>query len=243
MDRRTAIITGASRGIGRAAATRFASMGYDIAVSCIKNSMLLDTLKEEAARYSTRCTVYTGDMGSYKDAEEFINLVLQEHGTPDILVNNAGISYTGLLQDMEPWEWEHIIRSNLTSVFNCSKLVIPAMLKKHSGRIINISSVWGCTGASTEAAYSATKGGINAFTMALAKELAPSNIQVNAVACGIIDTSMNSFLSPGELEAIKEEIPACRIGTPGEVADFIFQLSQSTSYLTGQIIKLDGGWI
>ncbi len=116
------------------------------------------------------------------------------------------------------------------------------MLKRKSGKIINISSVWGCTGASAEVAYSAAKGGVNAFTKALAKELAPSNIQVNAIACGIIDTEMNSSFSEEEIEAIKEEIPACRLGTPDEVAGLACQLAESSSYLTGQVIKLDGGW-
>ncbi len=243
MNTKTVVITGASRGIGRASAIKFASMGYNIAASCIKNTCALDTLKKEACRCNTRCITYTGDMGNYKDVEEFFEIIQKEYGTPDVLVNNAGISYTGLLQDMTPEEWEHIMHTNLYSVFYCSKLVIPMMLKRKSGKIINISSVWGCTGASAEAAYSAAKGGVNAFTMALAKELAPSNIQANAIACGIIDTDMNSFLSKEEIEAIKEEIPACRLGTPEEVAEFIYQLAESSSYLTGQVIKFDGGWV
>lgn len=242
MERKTAVITGASRGIGYAAAIKLASKGYDIAASCIKNTNLLDTLRKEIQKLNAKCTIYTGDMGNYKDAASFFNLIQKNHDRADVLVNNAGISYVGLIQDMSPDEWQHIIHTNLDSVFNCCKLAIPLMLKEKSGRIINISSVWGCTGASTEAAYSATKGGINAFTMALAKELAPSNIQVNAIACGIIDTSMNSFLSQEELDAIKEEIPACRLGTPEDVASLICQLAESTSYLTGQVIKLDGGW-
>lgn len=243
MRRKTAIITGASRGIGRAAAIKLAGMGYDIAASCIKNTHLLDTLRQEICHLNVNCTIYTGDMGNYKDAASFFKLIQEEPGRADVLINNAGISYVGLLQDMSPDEWKYIMHANLDSVFNCCKLAIPMMLKEKSGKIINISSVWGCTGASTEAAYSATKGGINALTMALAKELAPSNIQVNAIACGIIDTSMNDFLSQEELNTIKEEIPACRLGTPEDVASLICQLSESTSYLTGQVIKLDGGWV
>lgn len=243
MDKKTAVITGASRGIGRKTAIKFASMGYNIAVSCIKNTQSLVALKEEIDKYNTKCIIFTGDMGNYKDTEEFFGLIQKEYGTLNILVNNAGISYTGLLQDMTPKEWEHVIHTNLNSVFYCSKLAIPIMLKQKLGKIINISSVWGCVGASTEVAYSAAKGGVNAFTMALAKELAPSNIQVNAIACGIIDTDMNSFLSKEETEAIKEAIPACHLGTPEEVAEFIYQLAQSNSYLTGQVIKFDGGWI
>lgn len=243
MNMKTAVITGASRGIGYACALKLAGMGYNIAVNCHKNSCLLDKLEEETRKYNIKCLKHTGDIGIYENASGFFNSIENQLGVPDILVNNAGISYIGLLQDMTPEEWNYIIQVNLTSVFNCSKLVIPMMLKRKSGKIINISSVWGCTGASAEVAYSATKGGVNAFTKALAKELAPSNIQVNAIACGIIDTEMNSLFSGEEIEAIKEEIPACRLGTPGETAGLVCQLAESSSYLTGQVIKLDGGWI
>ena len=140
-------------------------------------------------------------------------------------------------------EWERLISVNLSSVFYCCKLAIPGMVRKKQGTIINISSVWGVCGASCEAAYSASKGGVNALTMALAKELAPSGIQVNAIACGAIDTDMNRFLEPEERNALLEEIPAGRMGTPEEAAQLVLQLAQSPSYLTGQIIRLDGGWI
>lgn len=240
---KTAVITGASRGIGYACALKLAGMGYNIAVNCHKNSCLLDRLEEETRKYNIKCIKHTGDIGIFENASHFFKTIEEEAGLPDVLINNAGVSYIGLLQDMLPDEWDYLMRTNLTSVFNCSKLVIPLMLKRKSGKIINISSVWGCTGASAEVAYSASKGGINAFTMALAKELAPSNIQVNAIACGIIDTDMNRSFSKEEIDAIKEEIPACRIGTPGEVAGLVSQLAESGSYLTGQVIKLDGGWI
>ena len=140
-------------------------------------------------------------------------------------------------------EWNQILASNLSSVFSCCKLAIPGMVRKQAGKIINISSVWGVCGASCEAAYSATKGGVNSLTMALAKELAPSNIQVNAIACGAIDTEMNHFLSPEEQESLLEEIPAGRMGTPAEAADLVLKISEAPAYLTGQIIRLDGGWI
>lgn len=243
VDKKTAVITGASRGIGSYTALKFASMGYNIAICCMKNTNYLISLQKEVLKYGVNCVIYTGDMGYYKNCVEFFNLLYKEYGKVDVLVNNAGVSYNGLLQDMKPEEWEYVIRTNLSSVFYCSKLVIPIMLRRKSGKIINISSVWGCVGASTEVAYSASKGGVNSFTMALAKELAPSNIQVNAIACGIINTDMNSFLSIEETYAITEEIPACRLGTPKEVADFIYQIAESGSYLTGQVIKFDGGWI
>ena len=135
-----------------------------------------------------------------------------------------------------------VIRTNLTSVFNCCRLAIPDMVRKKSGRIINISSVWGSRGASCEVAYSATKGGINAFTKALAKELAPSNIQVNAIACGAIDTEMNYILKNEDLIALADEIPMGRLGHAEEVAELAYHLGTETEYLTGQIIGLDGGW-
>lgn len=242
MNRKSVIITGASRGIGKAIALKYARQGYDVSISCIHSTDRLEQVRKEIESHSVSCLTFQGDMGIYEQAEEFIRLSVQQFGCPDILINNAGISYVGLLQDMSPEEWEHILRTNLTSVFHCSKLVIPHMLQPKRGKIINISSVWGSAGASMEVAYSATKGGIHAFTKALAKELAPSGIQVNAIACGIIDTEMNQFLSPDELHAITDEIPAGRVGKPDEVADLVYAVSQGQDYLTGQIITLDGGW-
>ena len=160
----------------------------------------------------------------------------------DILVNNAGISHIGLLQDMTYEEWQNIINVNLGSVFTMCKNVIPFMLKAGHGKIINISSVWGNVGASCEVAYSASKGGINSFTRALAKELAPSNIQVNAIAFGAIDTDMNHFLDEEERTSLIDEIPAGRLASPEEAAQFITSISDSGTYLTGQIISMDGGW-
>ena len=191
----------------------------------------------------SECIAYTGDIGNFQKCETFFKLIAQSYSKIDILVNNAGISHIGLLQDMSPDEWHNIVEANLTSVFNCCKLAIPIMLSRHAGKIVNISSVWGCVGASTEVAYSATKGGINSFTKALAKELAPSNIQVNAIACGIIDTDMNGFLNDDELQSVLDEVPAGRIGKPEDVAKLAFDITNTSDYLTGQVIKLDGGWI
>ena len=140
-------------------------------------------------------------------------------------------------------EWNSLIQSDLTSVFCCCKLALPSMIRRRRGKIINISSVWGICGASCEVAYSAAKGGVNALTKALAKELAPSNIQVNAIACGAIDTEMNAWMDEDEKNALLEEITAGRMGQPEEAADLIMQLCSSSSYLTGQVIALDGGWI
>lgn len=243
MKKKSVIITGASRGIGKAIALKYAEQGYNVSVCCCHNIQQLENVGRQIELQGASCLTFQGDMGIFSQAEQFIAQSVHRFGIPDILINNAGISYMGLLQDMSCQDWDTLLRTNLTSVFNCCKLVIPHMLKPKQGKIINISSVWGQTGAATETAYSATKGGINAFTRSLAKELAPSNIQVNALACGIIDTDMNSGLSPEEIGDIADEIPTGRMGQPGEVADFVSQLTDSPSYLTGQIITLDGGWL
>ena len=240
---KTVVVTGASRGIGRSVSIYYAQNGFNVCICCRKNSEMLEKVRQEILNYGVECIAYTGDIGNFQKCETFFKLIAQSYSKIDILVNNAGISHIGLLQDMSPDEWHNIVEANLTSVFNCCKLAIPIMLSRHAGKIVNISSVWGCVGASTEVAYSATKGGINSFTKALAKELAPSNIQVNAIACGIIDTDMNSFLNDDELQSVLDEVPAGRIGKPEDVAKLAFDITNTSDYLTGQVIKLDGGWI
>lgn len=241
---KTVFITGASRGIGRAIAIRFAAAGYRLALCCRHNSDMLRELQTLITeQYHTDCLIYTADTGNYSQMASMLNDTIQHFHHIDVLVNNAGISYIGLLTDMSSEDWQNILNTNLTSVFNSCRLTVPGMVHRHSGKIINISSVWGCCGASCEVAYSATKGGINAFTQALAKELAPSNIQVNAIACGAIDTDMNAFLSEDERASLIEEIPAGRLGTPAEVGSLVQSLCSDSGYLTGQVIQLDGGWI
>ena len=240
---KTVVVTGASRGIGRAVSIYYAQNGFNVCICCRKNSEMLEKVRQEILNYGVECIAYRGDIGNFQKCETFFKLIAQSYSKIDILVNNAGISHIGLLQDMSPDEWHNIVEANLTSVFNCCKLAIPIMLSRHAGKIVNISSVWGCVGASTEVAYSATKGGINSFTKALAKELAPSNIQVNAIACGIIDTDMNGFLNDDELQSVLDEVPAGRIGKPEDVAKLAFDITNTSDYLTGQVIKLDGGWI
>lgn len=235
-----ALVTGASRGIGREIAHMLAADGYHLYLTCIRSEkMLADYAAELSGRYNVSCTPFTGDMGNAQDVEALFSSI----ETLDVLINNAGISYVGLLSEMSPSDWRKILSANLDSVFYTSRLAIPLMLRRHSGRIINISSVWGNVGASMETAYSASKGGVNSFTKALAKELAPSNIQVNAIACGAIDTEMNHFLHREDLIALLDEIPAGRLGQAAEVADLAYHLGYKESYLTGQIIGLDGGWM
>lgn len=233
-------ITGASRGIGRAIAHAFAKEGYDIYMVCKNN---LASMQEFASSlqdaYATRTFCYAVDLGDSEALEQLLDTLPEM----DVIINNAGISYVGLLTDMTLGEWNQIININLTSAFLICRKLLPAMIAKQSGHIVNISSVWGNVGASMEVAYSATKGGLNSFTRALAKEVAPSGIQVNAIACGLIDTDMNACFSKKDLDSVIEEIPADRIGQPEEVAALCLQLVQAPGYLTGQIIALDGGWI
>ena len=243
MSRKTVLVTGASRGIGKAIAVKFAKKGYNVAISCIRTKDRLLQKKKEIEGFQVPCLAYLGDMGDMSCCEELFSKIKTRFGGVDVLVNNAGVSYIGLLQDMSSQDWERMLHMNLTSAFNCCKLAIPYMVQQQQGKIINISSVWGVCGASCEAAYSATKGGINALTKALAKELAPSNIQVNAVACGAIDTEMNQWMSEEDLIALVDEIPAGRLGKAEEVADLVYHLGYKNSYLTGQVIGLDGGWI
>ena len=240
--KKTVLISGSGRGIGRAIATRFAKEGYKIAINANKSKDELEETKDYLRSLGVPVLVGQGDVGNYEFCKEFVDEVKNTLGSVDILVNNAGISHIGLLSDMKPNEWNEVINTNLTSLYNLSSLVIPDMVRKSAGKIINISSVWGNVGASMEVAYSASKGGMNSFTKALAKELAPSNIQVNAIACGAIDTEMNSFLDSNELAALIDEIPASRLGNPEEVAELTYSLATGNDYLTGQIISLDGGW-
>ncbi|MBR1893490.1 MAG: SDR family NAD(P)-dependent oxidoreductase [Lachnospiraceae bacterium] len=225
-----ALVTGASRGIGRAIAEHLEKEGVELFLICHKDVHSLEPLSG---------THFAGDIGDF----EFVSNVINSMPRIDYLINNAGISKIGLLQDMKPYEWDEILRTNLTSLYNTCHAAIPKMIHQKYGKIINISSAWGNVGASTEVAYSATKGGVNAFTRALAKELAPSNIQVNAIACGVIDTDMNKCFDEEERQALIDEIPACRMGTPDDVAELVSSLVNGNSYLTGQVIGLDGGWI
>lgn len=235
------LITGASSGIGRETALKYAKNEHPVIIICKNNRSALMDLEQEILEMGGRVLSYVKDVSQFNEVSDMFRELETQNMIPDILINNAGISYVGLLQDMSHEEWRRVIDTNLTSAFNCSKCAIPYMLKKHSGRIVNISSMWGNVGASCEVAYSASKGGINTFTKALAKELAPSGIAVNAIAFGMVDTRMNAFLDEEEKASLIEEIPAGRILSPQESADIIYSVSMMNSYVTGQIITADGG--
>lgn len=242
--KQTALITGASRGIGAALAETFARAGYQLTLCCQHSEEKLMTLsKRLQEQYHTTVLVRIGDVGDYAFVKTMVDATLEAFGAIDVLINNAGISYIGLLTDMSIEDWNRIVATDLTSVFSTCRCVVPSMVHNKRGRIINISSVWGNVGASCEVAYSACKGGINSFTRALGKELAPSQITVNAIACGVIDTDMNRCFSEEERADLIAEIPAERMGRPEEVAELAFSIASGHAYLNGQIITLDGGWI
>ncbi|MBR1861603.1 MAG: SDR family NAD(P)-dependent oxidoreductase [Lachnospiraceae bacterium] len=240
---KTAIVTGASRGIGAAIARKLASMGYDLVLTCSESTGELGLLaKEIKDLYNIKCDTIKADAGDPTEVAGIFESPVLEDGL-DVLVNNAGVSYVGLLHEMKTEDWRRVMSVNLDSLFYTCRGAITLMLREHSGSIVNISSVWGNAGASTEVAYSASKGGVNAFTKGLAKELAPSGIAVNAVSCGLIDTKMNSCFSEEELRAVVGEIPADRMGSAQEVAEVVARIIDSPAYMTGQIIGIDGGWI
>ncbi len=240
---KSVIITGASRGIGRAAALTLAAGTEYMAVCCRTQTDELNAVKQEIESQGCKCLTFTGDISDYSFTSDMIQAVISETGKIDVLINNAAISSVGLFTDMSPEQWQHMMNVNLNSIYNTCHCVVPHMLHEHAGHILNISSVWGLVGASCEVAYSAAKGAVNSFTKALAKELAPSHIAVNAIAFGAIDTSMNEHLTLEERQMLEDEIPYGRMAASMEAAACIKNIINMPSYLTGEIIKFDGGWI
>lgn len=240
---KTVLVTGSSRGIGRETALIFARNGYAVAINCAHRTDELTQVKKEIEALGATCLAFQADVSRYDEVSDMMQTLINAWGGLSVLVNNAGIASIGLFQDMSYEQYHHMLETNLTSVFNCCHLVIPGMVHRQQGKIINVSSIWGNAGASCEAVYSATKGGINSFTKALGKELAPSNIQVNAIACGVIDTEMNSCLTEEDKKALEQEIPAGRFGKASEAAELIYAVASGHSYLNGQIITLDGGFL
>lgn len=239
---KTVLITGSSRGIGRETALLFAKEGWNVIIHGFHHPEKLDSLKEEILNYNVSCLSFCGDISDPDFVAHMIEESLSIFSKIDCLVNNAGISQVGLFTDATMDDWNLMINTNLTSVFTTCKNMVPHMLHHHEGKIINISSIWGDAGASCEVLYSTTKGGINAFTKALAKEVAASNIQVNAIAFGMIDTEMNAEFDEEDLALIKEEIPADYIASPKEAAQMVHHVATAPGYMTGQIITFSGGW-
>ena len=243
MTQQYVLITGASRGIGKSTALCFARKGYHVFIHCAASLDKLREVKNLIDENGTgSCTLVPGNVGNPEDVRSIFQRIYQHCKHLDVLINNAGIAHMGLLMDMKDDEWTQIIQTNLSSVFYCCREAVPPMISKKAGRIINISSMWGIYGASCEAAYSASKAGINGLTKALAKELAPSNIQVNAIAFGVIDTEMNGQLNKEEHIALEDEIPMGRFGSAEEAAEMIWNMAHAPGYMTGQIVGMDGGF-
>ncbi len=236
-------ITGASGEIGSAAARRLSGPGRSFFLVGFRNEDALEALVIELQKAGSEAKGILADLSAKEGCDFAVSCAEAFFGTPDILINAAGMSLVTLFQDSSDEELLRITFLNLLSAVRITKAFVPGMVRRKSGRVLNVASVWGETGASTEVEYSMTKGGLIAFTRALAKELAPSGIAVNAVSPGAISTKMNAHLSEEELFALAEEIPAGRLGTPEEVGDLIALILQAPLYLTGQTIRIDGGWI
>ena len=239
-----ALITGGSRGIGAAAARLFARRGWGVAVGYSRSGDQAQALVQELQPRGVPAMAVRADVGDPCQVGEMVDNVLEKFCQLDILVCSAGVSHVGLISQIDENQWRRLFAVNVDGVHHCCRAVLPHMLSRKSGSIVTVSSMWGQVGASCEAAYSATKGAVIAYTKALAKELGPSNIRVNCVAPGMIDTEMNAHLSPEDLAALAEETPLGRVGTPEEAAAAIaFLASDEASFLTGQVVCPNGGMV
>lgn len=240
---KTVIVTGGSRGIGAATCIRFAELGYNVILNYNNSreaAVMLAQSQRQLGRAVFPCRADVSDRAS---VEKMVDNVIREFGSIDVLVNNAGIASQELFTKVSMDDWNQMIAVNLTGVFNCTQAVLPHMIKNHSGSIINVSSVWGETGASCEVPYSTVKAGIIGMTKALAKEVGPSGIRVNCVAPGVISTKMNEHLSLEDMNSLIDETPLCRIGEADEVATSItFLASEDSSFITGHVLSVNGGF-
>lgn len=232
------LITGASRGIGREIAIELEKVGYQVIANYNKSEQ---KAKELQVEYND-IDIYKADVSNRKEVHEMIEYILSKYKRIDVLINNAGISMSGVFMDVTDEEWNRIMSNNLYSVFCTTQEVLPDMINRKEGCIINISSIWGMVGSSCETIYSVTKAGIDGLTKSLAKELGPSNIRVNSIAPGIIDTEMNNCYTEEEIKEIKEEIPLERIGKKVDIAKCVKWLIDD-DYTTGQVISINGGWV
>lgn len=244
LEGKVALITGASRGIGKGIAEKFAQQGANIAFTYLSSVEKGKALEEELAAYGIKARGYRSDASDFKAAEELINAVVSDFGTIHIVVNNAGITRDNLLMRMTEEAFDEVINTNLKSVFNITKAVQRPMLKQRYGSIINMSSVVGVNGNAGQANYAASKAGINGFTKSIAKELGSRNIRCNAIAPGFIETEMTAALDPAVVQGWRDAIPLKRGGTPEDVANLtLFLASDMSSYVTGQVINVCGGML
>ncbi|MBR6693723.1 MAG: SDR family oxidoreductase [Clostridia bacterium] len=240
----TVLITGASKGIGAATAILFAENGYDVIINYNSSAESAILLEKSLKNNGYSAMSYMADVSKSNEANRMVNDIIKKYGKIDVLINNAGIAQQRLFTDITDNDWERMIAINLTGTFNCCRAVVPSMVNRKSGCIINTSSIWGMTGASCEVHYSAVKAGIIGLTKALAKELGPSGIRVNCVAPGVIGTRMNSSLSVEALVGLADDTPLGRIGKPQEVASTsLFLASRDAEFITGQVISPNGGFV
>lgn len=235
------VVTGGSKGIGAQIVKTLANENYKVILNYNNSKEQAEKIQQELLEQGKEIEIIKSDVSKREETEKLIQFAINKFNKIDVLINNAGISQEGLFTDVTEEEWQKIINTNLNSVFYCNQQALKYMIQEQQGCIINISSIWGETGASCEVAYSTTKAAINGMTKALAKEVGPSNIRVNAIAPGIIDTDMNRNLTNEELEQIKEQIPLNKIGKALDIAKCVKWLIED-EYTTGQIISINGGW-
>ena len=242
--KKTVIITGASKGIGAAIAILFARKGYNVVIGYNESYQLAKMLSSSLSSQGYNVVPIKANVANKLETDILIKEAVYKFGSVDVLINNAGVAFNGLITDTEEFDSDKIFDVDLKGVFNCCKSVTPVMVNQKSGKIINISSMWGQVGASCEVAYSAAKAGVIGLTKALAKELAPSGITVNCIAPGLIDTSMNSNISVEDLNAFVEDIPLGRMGTAEDIAETaLFLASEGADYITGQVLGVNGGYV
>ena len=242
MKNKTVIITGASRGIGRAIAALLAENNYNVVANYNNSFSEAKELKEELRKKNVEIDIFKADVSKRNEVQNLVNFAIDKYGKIDVLINNAGIDQEKLFQDITDEEWNNVINVNLYSIFCTSQEVIKNMISNHSGCIINISSVYGLTGGSFAVAYSASKAGIDGLTKSLAKELGPSNIRVSSIAPGFINTDMNKYLSSDNLEEIINQTPLQKIGEGIDIAKCVKWLIED-EFTTGQVISINGGWV
>ena len=243
-DKQVVFVTGGSRGIGKAIALKFAENGYNVAINYVSDKTDTQALENEFKNKGVECLIQKADVSKTDEVETLTKAIIEKFGRIDVLVNNAGITRDMLLIRMKEEDFDKVIEINLKGTFITTKAVVPYMMKKHNGRIINISSVVGVAGNAGQCNYSASKAGIIGFTKSVAKELASRNIRANAVAPGFIKTDMTDVLNDEQKNQINSQIPMKRMGTPEDIANAVYFLgSEESSYITGQVLNIDGGMI